>query len=156
MFRTCLKGSLGVLPWLLIPAVVFALFIMGIDPYYIQVHTIAQKVVGYRWGVFAYESLLFSAILALVVHVAFALVIPCAIGATDSNIKRFQFFLGFFINLAISLIVPIYYFYTFGLDGETCGVLIVLHFIMFLATFIISSRFVSPIFRRAFWFTYFG
>jgi hypothetical protein len=156
MFGTYLKGSLWVLPWLLIPVACFILFVLGIDPYYIELYGFAEKVVGNSWSRFAFESALFSLILSLAAHIVLLLIVPCAIGGADPNIKHFQFFIGFFANLALSLIVPVYYFLSFGLDNVTFGILIGMHFLMFLAVFIIGSRFVSPVFKRAFWFTYYG
>ncbi|MDR1363643.1 MAG: hypothetical protein LBJ35_06300 [Spirochaetaceae bacterium] len=156
MFGEYLKSSLGVLPWFLLPVACYVLFIMGIDPYYIQYYTVAERVVGFNWGIFAGESAVVSLIVAIVVNVNLLLIIPCAIGGANGEVKHFQFFLGFFTNIAISLVMPLYYKMNFGLDTTTFVILLVLHIFMFLVTFIIGSRFVSPAYKRAFWFTFYG
>jgi hypothetical protein len=154
MFGTYLKSSLGVLPWLLMPVACYCLFIMGINPYYIQDYTIAENVVGFTWGPFAAESIGYSLIISIITHITFLLLIPTLIGGADALSKRFEFYIGFFINLAFTMSLPLYFTQTFGLDGTTFVILLVLHAFMFVITFIIASRFVSPVYRRAFWFTY--
>jgi hypothetical protein len=156
MFGDYFKSSLGVLPWLLLPVVCYIFFIVGIDPYYIQYNTIAERILGLHWGAFAAESVLVSLIVALAVNVILLLIIPCAIGGANPRAKHFQFLLGFFINIAASLALPLYFKQTYGLDVQTFVILIILHIVMFLVTFIIGSRFVSGVYRRAFWFTFFG
>jgi hypothetical protein len=156
MFGDYLKSSLGVLPWFLLPIACYIFFIVGIDPYYIQYNTIAIRVDGLHWGAFAAESVLASLIVALVANVILLLIIPCAIGGGNANIKHFQFFLGFFTNIVISLGLPLYYKLTYGLDVQTLVILIVMHLVMLPVTFIIGSRFVSGVYRRAFWFTFYG
>jgi hypothetical protein len=129
---------------------------MGIDPYYIQDYTVAERVTGYHWGEFALESARISLLVSLAAHVIFLLLVPALIGGADPHSKRFEFYVGFFINIALAICVPLYYKLTFGLDGTTFGILLVMHAIMFVVTFIIASRFVAPVYRRAFWFTYFN
>jgi hypothetical protein len=152
MFGTYLKSSLWVLPWLLIPVACYVFFIMGLDPYYIQDYAWAERVVGNHWGQFAEESARVSLLVALAVHVLLLLIGPSAIGGADPRIKRIQFYIGFFINIALSFCLPLYYFLNFGLDGTTFGVLIGMQTVMNLVTFIVGSRFVAPAFRKAFWF----
>ena len=156
MFGTYLKSSLCVLPWLLIPVACYCLFIMGIDPYYIQDYTIAERVIGYHWGQFAVESVRYSLIISIIAHIVFLLLVPALIGGADPHSKRFEFYLGFFINIALAMFLPLYFKLTFGLDGTTFGILLVMHVFMFVITFIAASRFVAAVYRRAFWFTYFG
>jgi hypothetical protein len=156
MFGTYLKSSLWVLPWLLIPVACYCLFVMGIDPYYIQDYTIAERVVGYHWGQFAVESAGYSLIISIVTHIIFLLLVPALIGGAEPHSKRFEFYIGFFINIALTLFVPLYFKLNFGLDGTTFGILLVMHGFMFMVTFIAASRFVAPVYRRAFWFTYFN
>jgi hypothetical protein len=151
MFGDYFKSSLGVLPWLLLPVVCYIFFIVGIDPYYIQYNTTTFD--GSRWGSAA-ESVLVSLIVALAVNVNLLLIVPCAIGGGNANVKHFQFFLGFFTNIAISLGLPLYYKLTYGLDVQTLVILIVMHLVMLPVTFIIGSRFVSGVYKRAFWFTF--
>jgi len=152
MFGTYLKSSLWVLPWFLIPVLCYVFFVMGIDPYYIHDYSWAERVVGNHWGQFAEESARVSLIVSLVIHVLLLLIGPSAIGGADPRIKRIQFYIGFFINIGLSFCLPLYYFLNFGLDGTTFGIMIGLQVIMSLVTFIIGSRFVSPAFKRAFWF----
>jgi len=152
MFGTYLKSSLWVLAWFLLPVACYVFFILGIDPYYIQDLTYAEKVVGYHWGQFAAESARVSLIVALVVNFILLLIVPSIMGGADPRIKRIQFYTGFFINIAVSFCLPLYFYQTFGLDGTTFGIMIVLQVIMSLVTFIIGSRFVSPAFKKAFWF----
>jgi hypothetical protein len=152
MFGTYFRSSLWVLPWLLIPVACYAFFVMGLDPYYIHDYTWAERVVGNNWGIFAEESARVSLIVSLTVHVLLLLIGPSAIGGADPRIKRIQFYIGFFINIALSFCLPLYYFLNFGLDGTTFGILIGMQTAMSLITFIIGSRFVAPAFKRAFWF----
>jgi len=152
MFGTYLKSSLWVLPWLLISVLCYVFFIIGLDPYYIQDYSWAERVVGNHWGKFAEESARVSMIVSLAVNVLLLLIIPSIMGGADPRIKRIQFYTGFFINIGFSFCLPLYYFLNFGLDGTTFGIMIVLQLIMSLVTFIIGSRFVSPAFKRAFWF----
>jgi hypothetical protein len=154
MFGTFLKHSLGVLPWLLLPVACYIAFILGVDPYYIQVYGWAERVVpNNSWGEFAQESALVSLIVSFISHISLLLIVPCAIGGVNTSIKHFQFFLGFFANIALSALLPVYFQMNYGLDTGTFVVLLVLHTITFLATYIIGSRFVAKEFRRAFWFT---
>jgi len=152
MFGMFLKSSLWVLPWLLLPVVCYVFFIIGIDPYYIQDYSTAERLAGFHWGSFAEESARVSLIVALIVHILLLLIVPAAIGGADYRIKRIQFYIGFFINIALSFCLPLYYFLHFGLDGTTFGILIGMQTIMSLVTFIVGSRFVAPAYKRAFWF----
>jgi len=152
MFGTYFKTSLWALPWLLIPVACYVFFVIGIDPYYIQDNTYAEHVVGYNWGEYAEQSARVSLIVSLVVHVLLLLIVPSAIGGADPRVKRIEFYIGFFINIGLSFCLPLYFFWTFGLDGTTFGIMIGLQTLMSLVTFIVGSRFVAPAYRRAFWF----
>ena len=152
MFGTFLKQSLWVLPWLLMPVICYVFFVTGLDPYYIREYSWAERVVGNHWGQFAEESARVSLIVSLAINVFLLLIGPSAIGGAEPRIKRIQFYIGFFINIAISFCLPLYYFLHFGLDGTTFGIMIGMQIVMSLATFIIGSRFVSSAFKRAFWF----
>ncbi|GMO17286.1 MAG: hypothetical protein Pg6A_03610 [Termitinemataceae bacterium] len=156
MFGTYLKQSLGVLPWLLIPIACCVLFVLGLDPYYVQEYGFAERVVGNLWGEFASQSAYVTLAIALAVNINLLLVIPCTIGGADGTAKHFQFFLGFFSSIALSFCIPLYFKMAYGLDTGTFGILIVLDLLSFLVTFIVGSRFVSPTYRKAFWFTYYG
>lgn len=152
MFGTYLKSSLWVLPWLLISVLCYVFFIKWLDPYYIQDYSWAERVVGNHWGRFAEESARVSLFVSLAVNVLLLLIVPSIMGGADPRIKRIQFYTGFFINTWLSFCLPLYYFLSFGLDGTTFGIMIGMQIVMSLVTFIIGSRFVSPAFKRAFWF----
>jgi hypothetical protein len=154
MFGHHIKASLWVFAWLLVPVACFCFFVLGIDPYYIQENTVAERVVGYMWGQFAEESMRFSLIVSIVSHIIFLLLVPALIGGTDPRNKCAEFYVGFFINIALTMCLPLYFKFNFGLDGTTFGILLVIHTFMFVVTFIVASRFVSPAYRRAFWFVY--
>jgi hypothetical protein len=154
MFGTFLKSSLWVLPWLLIPIACYCVFVMGIDPYYIQDYSWAERVVGNSWGQFAVESAGYSLIISIATHIIFLLLVPALIGGADPHSKRFEFYTGFFINVALTMCVPLYFKLNFGLDGTTFGILLVMHAFMFVVTFVVGSRFVSSAYKKAFWFTY--
>jgi hypothetical protein len=154
MFGYYIKSSLWVLAWLLVPIACFVLFVLGIDPYYIQDYTVAERVVGYTWGEFAGESMRFSLIASIANHIIFLLLVPALIAGTDPRSKCFEFYVGLFINIALTMCLPLYFKFNFGLDGATFGILLVIHVFMFVVTFIVASRFVAPAYRRAFWFVY--
>jgi len=152
MFLTYLISSLWVLPWLLMPVLGYVVFIIGIDPYYIQVYSWAERIAGNQWGQFAEVSARTSMIAALVINFLLLLIVPSAIGGADHRNKRIQFYVGFFINIALSVCLPLYYFLKYGLNSPTFGIMIGLQTFMSLVTFLVGSRFVSPAYRRAFWF----
>ena len=152
MFGTYFKTSLWVLPWLLLPVACYVFFILGLDPYYIRDYTIAENVVGYHWGSYAEQSARVSFIVALAVHVLLLLIVPSAIGGADPRAKRIEFYISFFINIGLSFCLPLYFFWTFGLDATTFGILIGWQTLMSLVTFIVGSRFVAPSYKKAFWF----
>jgi len=152
MFGTFIKQSLWVLPWFLLPVACYVFFILGLDPYYIREYSYAENVVGNYWGPYAAQSARVSFLVSLAVNILLLLIVPSIMGGADPRIKRIQFYTAFFINIAVSFCLPLYYFMTFGLDGTTFGIMIVLQVIMSLVTFIIGSRFVSPAFKKAFWF----
>jgi hypothetical protein len=105
----------------------------------------------YRW-LYASDCFALSTIIAIIVNFVFLLVIPCALGGFDSGKKRFEFYLGFFMNLAGLITLPLVYYLFYELDTTTFVILIALHTISFPATYIIGSRFVSPAYKKAFWF----
>jgi hypothetical protein len=196
MFGTNFKSSIFVLPWLLLPLVVLAFFVVFVDPW-IQENGISNcptsgqdggqpgsdgegelvyneesvsddfgldidldefplldEIVSRRgvgWE-FSRECFLSSTIIAVIVNFLFLLVIPCALGGFDGGKKRFEFYLGFFIILACLITLPLVYYLFYELDNTTFVIFLGLHLFGFMATYITGSRFVSPAYRKAFWF----
>jgi hypothetical protein len=110
-----------------------------------------SEIVVYRW-LYSSECFGLSTIIAIIANFVFLLVIPCAIGGYNVGKKRSEFYLGFFINLAGLITLPLVYYLFYELDPTTFAILIALHAISFMATYIIGSRFVSPAYKKAFWF----
>lgn len=156
MFGTYFKASLKALPVLLLfPIAVYVLYIITIDPNYVQMYTIAEGTFGelrLTWYANGPNFMLTSMIIAIITNLFFLMIIPSAIGGADPRSKKVEFYVGFFVNIFCTLLLPIIYFFVFGLDGATFGILIGLHTGSFLLPFILGARFVSPAYVRAFWF----
>jgi hypothetical protein len=105
----------------------------------------------YRWT-YSNECFNISTAAAILMNFLFLLIVPCAFGGFDPGIKRGQFYLGFFLQLAALVALPLTYFLVYELDNTTLVILLGLHAVSFAGTYIIGSRFVSPAYRRAFWF----
>ena len=105
----------------------------------------------YRWT-YSNECFGVSTALAIISNMLFLLIFPCALGGFDAGIKRGQYYLGFFINLAALIAMPVIYFLVYELDHTTFIILLALHTVSFMGTYIVGSRFVSPAYRKAFWF----
>jgi hypothetical protein len=195
MFITNLKSSLGVLPWLLLPALVYVAFITAVDPWiqesgqalrneadslpdFSSGSSYEDEFFGegpeytdgfteefdggfndgfddtsgaFRWT-YSNECFGISTAAAIITGIVFLLVIPCALGGYDPGIKRGQFYLGFFIHLAVFVALPLVYFLVYKLDHTTFIILLALHAVSFMGSYIIGSRFVSPAYKKAFWF----
>ena len=165
MFGTFFKTSLKALPFIvLVPLVTFTLYalvIHGLIEEYLEVNRI--------WLDFGRFFIMRDMIIAIVVNLIFLIFIPCALGGLSPAAKRLQFYIGFFCNLALSLVFPIIlcYWYTWVQDGisdtgyisyiirvdnATFAIIVALHAIMFIVTFIFGARFVAPAYAKAFWF----
>jgi hypothetical protein len=155
MFGTYFKSSLKALPWLvLLPVVSYLLYTFIFDPYYVQIYTIGVKeFAGETWYDAGSAFMLRSMIIAMAVNFFFLMIIPPGIGGINSELKKKEFYLGFFINIILVLTLPIVSFILFGLDGATFSFLIGFHALYFLASFIAGAMFVSPAYARAFWFS---
>lgn len=105
----------------------------------------------YRWK-YSNECFNLSTAFAILSNLLFLLILPCALGGFNPGIKRAQFYLGFFIQLSALVMTPVVYFLVYGLDHTTFIILLALHALSFMGTYIIGSRFVSPAYRKAFWF----
>jgi hypothetical protein len=91
-------------------------------------------------------------ITALVVNPILLLILPALFGGLDPRKKRAQFYTGFFVNLILMFAIPISQFFMFQLDGLTITLLIGIHALCLPVPFILGALFVSPAYRRAFWF----
>jgi hypothetical protein len=105
----------------------------------------------FRWKYYA-ECFGISTVIAIIINFLFVMIIPCALGGYNKAAKRGQFYLGFFINLAVLVGLPTTYFLVYELDHTTYIILLGTHFLSCMGTFIPSSRFVSPAYKKAFWF----
>jgi len=81
------------------------------------------------------------------------IIIPSIFGGMDAKIKRNQFRVGLIANGIAGIGLSFFYFFVYGLDNLTMwGALLPLHLIAFPVTLIIGSRFVTPAYKKAFWF----
>jgi hypothetical protein len=108
------------------------------------------SVTAYRWKYYS-ECFALSAVLAVIIGFLFLLIIPCASGF-NAGVKKFQFYLGFFIHLALIVGMPVIYYLFYELDHTTLIILLGMHTLLYLGTFLPGARFVSPSYRKAFWF----
>jgi hypothetical protein len=119
------------------------------DEFFDEVGSSGQ--ISSRWKYYA-ECFGISTIIAIIINFLFVMIIPCALGGYNKNAKRGQFYLGFFINLAALVALPTVYLLIYKLDYTTYAILLGMHLLAFMGTFIPSSRFVSPAYKKAFWF----
>ena len=157
MFGTYFSSSLKALPVLiLLPAISFILYALGVDTYLsdeglIIINNVAWYKGSGGEGIFWMGAI---TIVAILVNFVFLMIIPAALGGLDPGKKLGQFYVGFFFNLAIMLLIPIILHIIYVFNGLTLGILIGLCLMSFLVPFIIGSRFVAPAYVRAFWFSY--
>jgi hypothetical protein len=91
---------------------------------------------------------------AIVVNLFLLLLIPCSFGGLDPATKRVQFYIGFFINIGLAVIVPLLFFRFSGFFYMAPGYLPVMWLLFGVAYFLpffLGSRFVARAFRKAFW-----
>jgi hypothetical protein len=147
MFGTYLKQSLWTLPFIV-------LFPVGS---YVLSRFLFEK---YLWSAMVNDLFIdfyldhgrLGFIVALVINPLLLLILPALFGGLDPRKKRAQFYTGFFVNLTLMFVIPIFLFFMFQLDGLTITLLIGLHALYFLVPFVLGALFVSPAYRRAFWF----
>ncbi|GMO41372.1 MAG: hypothetical protein Ta2F_17290 [Termitinemataceae bacterium] len=151
MFGTYFKASWKALPWIsILPLLANVLYAFVIWPNFIEEGAEFSFESG-RY-VFSDGSLLLSVFTAIAVNLLFVMIIPGAIGGTNTSIKKAQFYIGFTVNLFLTLLLPLVYLYIFTIDGLTAGILIALNSLCFLLPFILGSLFVAPAYNRSFWF----
>jgi hypothetical protein len=157
MFGTYFKSSLRALPILvLLPVAVCALYIYVINPQFAQLYTTSDSNTHGTWvmddqGVDK-EYVVRSMVIAGALNFILLMILPCAIGGTNSGIKKGLFYLGFFLNVAASLIFPLIYTNRFLLDGKTNAILIALHVAGFLLAFVFGALLVARDYAKSFWF----
>jgi hypothetical protein len=108
------------------------------------------SVTKYRWEYYK-ECFALSAVLAIIIGFLLLLIIPCASGF-NAGLKKFQFYLGFFIHIAFFVGMPVIFYLFYELDTTTLVILLGMHALLYLGTFLPGARFVSPSYRKAFWF----
>jgi hypothetical protein len=149
MFGLHLKQSIWTLPFIvLFPITSFVLYKFVIHPG----HIIQSAPIANGWLDVGPYFLLFNISLAVFANFLFLLIIPAAAGGHNSRKKRAQFYVGFFVNLGLMLIIPIVPVGPYNLTGIIFAVLIALDTFAFLIPFVLGAMFVSPAYRRAFWF----
>jgi hypothetical protein len=157
-----LKTSLGyfthsllALLWLLLPvlAMAFCHGLVNIDaPLFLDPISESQFL-GEYWDTVESMWVLISMITAIAVNLLFLIIIPCLFGGMNGNAKHKQFLAGFIANLISGIGLPLFYYFVYGLDNATMWAeLFPLHLVAFPVTFIAGSRFVTPAYRKAFWF----
>jgi len=155
MFFTYFKRSLVALAWLLLPvfAMAFCHGLVNLDaPLFIDPISESQFF-GQYWDAVESMWVIISMISAVVVNLLFLIIIPCAFGGMDANVKRKQFRTGFVVNLILGICLPLFYYFVYGLDNATMWAeLIPCHLVAFPVTLIVGSRFVTKNYRKAFWF----
>jgi len=172
MFGTYFKQSLLTLPFIvIIPMVVCVVYIWKIDPYgsiiiggidtvevtdnmWEMETTNEESFLGFSYSNHeSFKRVKISMLIAVLCNILFLLIVPCLFGGAVSRKKRAQFYLGFFVNIALSILLPIYFIMAFLLANNTqLFVLIALHLAGFVLPFVLGALFVSPAYSRAFWF----
>jgi hypothetical protein len=157
MFGTYFKSSLKALPALVLsPILAFVLFAFAVDGYLSEEgYIIADNILWFKeYGGEGLSWMIAAMIIAIIVNFMLLMIIPAAIGGIDSGAKQKQFYLGFFINLAIMLLIPIFAHTYYAFNGLTLGILIGLCVLYFLIPFLVGARLVAPAYVRAFWFSH--
>jgi hypothetical protein len=143
MFWVYVKDSIKALPWIiLLPLASYVLYMFG---------------EGDGWWFLGVDSgMLISMIAGIVSNLLFAMVIPAAGGGPNPDIKKSQFYLGFFVNLGLTLILPIVYYFVFFLDPATAAILVGLHVVFFVGPYLLAALFVTSAYKWDFWFFHRG
>lgn len=157
MFLTYFKRSLIALVWLLLPAaaMLFCHALVNVEAPLWWDPLSESQFLGEYWDGGGVENfwIMISGIAAFGANALFLIIIPSAFGGMDSVIKHKQFMAGFITNLILGIGFPFFYFFVYGLDNLTMwAALFPLHLLAFPVTLIVGSRFVTPAYRRAFWF----
>jgi hypothetical protein len=155
MFAEYFKSSIKSLPFLLLPVLAFIIFVFVVDARMVEQGSIIVE--DGRWlrheGGEGFFWMRTGMIIAILVNFLLLMVVP-AIGRRrlDSGVKQRQFYIGFFVNLALALIIPIFIHASFRFSGLTLVILLGLFLLKFLAPFVAGAMFTAPAYRRAFWF----
>lgn len=157
MFGIYFKSSLRALPILvLLPIVAFVVFVLINDVMSVQrgIYLFETQIVEWYAEYNGEGRMWMMAIMIVSILVNFLLlmIIPAAAGGIDPAVKQRQFYLGFFLNIALMLIFPIVIFVLYILNGTALFILFGLALFCFLLPFIIGARLVAPAYVRAFWF----
>jgi hypothetical protein len=141
--------------WLLLPvlAMLFCHALVNIDAPLFLDPISEGRFLGEYWDTIESLWVLISGIVAVGVNLLFLIIIPCLFGGQGSEVKHRQFLAGFIANLIPGIGLPLFYYFVYGLDNVTMWAeLFPLYLVAFPATFIAGSRFISPAFRKGFWF----
>jgi hypothetical protein len=157
VFFTYFKRSLLALVWLLLPfaAMLFCHALVNAEAPLWWDPISESQFLGEYWDDVGVEffCLLISGLTAVAVNLLFLIIIPCSFGGQAAVPKRKQFFAGFITNLILGIGFAFFYYVIYGLDNMTMwAALFPLHLVAFPVTFIAGSRFVTPAYKRAFWF----
>jgi hypothetical protein len=157
VFLTYLKRSLGALAWLLLPvaAMLFCHALVSIEAPLWWDPISESQFLGEYWDAEGVEGfwIMISGIAACSANLLFLIIIPSLFGGMDAVIKRKQFWAGLIADSILGLGLAFFYFFVYGLDNLTMwAALFPLHLVAFPVTLIIGSRFVTPAYKKAFWF----
>jgi len=160
VFGTFFKSSLKALPVLiLLPIIAFLIFLFVVDGHLSETGVMLPMEMawlnvhlgGGGAGIAWMRTITIVTILA---NFLLLMIIPAAIGGLDPSAKQKQFYMGFFVNLIIMLLIPIIAHTRFVFNGSLLGVMIGLCALSSLVPFVIGSRLVAPAYIRPFWFSH--
>ena len=159
MFGTFFKASLKALPVLILfPILAFVIFSFGVDEYLTN-EGIVYVIGDPAWNKYdgngeGLSWMIRSMVIAIVTNFVFLMIIPALFGGINAPGKQRQFYFGFFVNLILMLLIPIFLHYQYAFNGPLLGIEVGLHALCFIVPFILGARLVAPAYVRAFWFAY--
>jgi hypothetical protein len=92
---------------------------------------------------------------AIAVNLFLLLLIPCSDDGVNPARRKAQFYIGFFINIGLAVVVPWLFFYFSNFFYMAPGyfpVMVLLFVVAYVLPFVCGSRFVANAFRKEFWF----
>jgi hypothetical protein len=145
------------LAWLLLPiaAMLFCHALVNVEAPLWWDPISESQFLGEYWDDEGVENfwIMISGIVACGINALFLIIIPSVFGGMDAAVKRKQFLTGLIVNLIAGIGFSFFYYFMYGLDNLTMwAALFPLHLIAFPITLIIGSRFVTPAYKKAFWF----
>jgi hypothetical protein len=157
VFLTYLKRSLVALAWLLLPlaAMLFCHALVNAEAPLWWDPISESQFLGSYWDDAGVESFWIrtSGIAAFAANLLFLILIPALFGGMDAPVKRKQFRSALIAEAVLGIGLAFFYYFVYGLDNLTMwAALFPLHLVAFPATLVIGSRFVTPAYKRAFWF----